>query len=303
MTAAASSSPSKRRPFSDVAKADALFIADTYGVYRGDYALPGDVAALERSPKIYGGLTMAEAEVIRSFVQQGGVTVAEFNTFASPTQEDARAQLESVFGAHWTHWIARYWNDLTDDTEVPAWLLRLYKKRYGQELDRRGAALTFILEDDDIVVLRVGVDVTGDIVSIARTTLADPAWPEASHYSGWLDVCEARGGDVVFEYRVDATDQGQATLAAHGVPRRFPAVFRKGSAWYFAGNFVDNGTDRGSPERAGVLAWRRLVRGGVDPVGGVFWSWYAPLLTRILEPVFRPADPPPSLVARLTSRR
>src|SRR3546814_9473159 len=46
--------------------ADVLVIADTYGVYVGDYERPGEQAALERSPKIYGGVDEAEARAIES---------------------------------------------------------------------------------------------------------------------------------------------------------------------------------------------------------------------------------------------
>ncbi len=55
-----------------LAKADILVVTDTYGVYQGDYERPGDQAALERSPKIYGGLTADEASAMEGFVARGG---------------------------------------------------------------------------------------------------------------------------------------------------------------------------------------------------------------------------------------
>jgi hypothetical protein len=91
----------------DVAYADVLFLADTYGVYVGDYEQPGEQAALERSPKIYGGLSDDEAKTIDHFAARGGMVVGEFNTFASPTEDVPRARLEARFGVHWTKWVAQ----------------------------------------------------------------------------------------------------------------------------------------------------------------------------------------------------
>jgi len=70
--------------------ADVLYIADAYGVYRDDLASgAARRAALERSPKLYGGLELAEAEAARDAAAAGVPLVVEFNTLASPTGADA----------------------------------------------------------------------------------------------------------------------------------------------------------------------------------------------------------------------
>lgn len=269
----------------DLEHAQGLFITDTYGVYVGDYARPGDIAALERSPEIYGGISQPEADAVAAYAHRGGLTVAEFNAFASPTGEAARATMEGLFGLRWTKWVARYWNDLGNDDEVPQWLRRDYVRRYGAELEHHGSALVFVREDEDIVVLRPGIDLRPDILLISRTADADPKWPAAARYVYWLDVIEPAGGSVMYEYEVAATEAGANTLAAHGLPTHFPAVVHgERDAWYFAGDFIDTATELGDPERAGLLAWRRVTRGDLGGDGSVLWGFYFPILEALLEP-------------------
>ena len=269
----------------DLASADVLFIADTYGVYVGDYERPGDQAALERSPKIYGGVTEEEAHAVEDFAARGGMVIGEFNAFASPTNEAARRRLETVFGVRWTQWVARYWPNLKDPNEVPGWVGRLYQRVYGTAFDVSGGGLVFFKEDSDMVVLRDDTDLRPEIVTQERTRGgAVFGFPERGSFYYWMDVVEANGSEVLFDHVVSATPAGEQKLAAHGLAKRFPAVTRRWDSWYFAGDFVDNALDLGDPERAGLLSYHRARIGcGVVPVEeAYFWGWYVPILSRLL---------------------
>ena len=259
-------------------------LTDTYGVYVGDYERPGGQAALERSPKIYGGVSDDEARVIEAFAGRGGMVLGEFNTFASPTADAARARVESIFGVRWTGWVARYWPDLQDRNEVPRWVGRVYEHVMGHQFDLRGGGLVFIRADTDIVVLRQDEDLRGGIVSQVRTpggAVFD--FPERGAFWYWMDLVEATASEVLYEHVVDTTPAGEKKLTAHGLPRRFPAVTRRWEAWYFAGDFVDSSIELGSPERAGLLPLRRAAAGcGGATDERFFWGWYAPLVSRLL---------------------
>jgi hypothetical protein len=266
----------------DLKSADALFVGDTYGVYVGDYKRPGDVAALERSQKIYGGFSGEEASVIDDYARRGGTTIMEFNAFASPTEDAPRAKLEALFGVHWTKWVARYWEDLSNDEEVPQWLRRDYLRRYGTELEHQGAALIFVHEDDDIVVLRAA-DLKRDVMLMERTAAADESWPQSARYVYWLDVVEPTTATVIYDYDVLVTGSGAKLLADHGLKSRFPAVLHGSeNAWYFAGDMIDTATEMGNPERAGLLTWRKYTRGTVGADGSVLWGFYFPILEQLL---------------------
>ncbi len=270
----------------DVQDADAIFFGDTYGVYVGDYKRPGDVAALERSQKIYGGISREEATLLDAYAQKGGTLIAEFNTFASPTEDAPRAQMEAIFGAKWTHWVARYWEDLSNDEEVPQWLRRDYLRRYGVELEHKGSALVFVHEDDDIVALRPGEDIDADVMTMEKTSAGDASWPKTAHYVYWFDVVELTTGTSVYDYRVETTDAGAKKLAEHKLPVKFPAVIHAArNTWYFAGDMIDTAAEKGDPERAGLLTWRRYTRGSIGADGSVLWGFYFPILEDLIMPV------------------
>ncbi len=270
-----------------LARADVLFVTDTYGVYVGDYERRGDIAALERSPKIYGGMSVDEAAAIEGFVARGGLVFAEFNTFASPTGDDARARLQKLFGVRWTKWVARYWPSLEDPDEVPRWVGRVFERVTGAPFAFTGPGLVFVRDDVDMVVLRPE-DLTAEVVAQVRTPAgAALGLPERGAFWFWMDIVEVQGGEVLVDHVLGVTERGAAKLAAHGIPRRFPALVKNAGTYYFAGDFVDNAIDLGSPERAGVIATKQRTTGcGGGSTGdeGFFWGFYAPTLARLLEP-------------------
>jgi hypothetical protein len=267
--------------------ADVLFIADTYGVYQGDYQGPIGTAALERSSKIYGGISETEVPVIQRFAARGGMTIAEFNAFASPTSPAARAKLETVFGVRWTKWAVRYWPHLEDMNEVPAWLGRLYEQVYERPYDLRGGGLVFVHEDSKLVVLQAGRELMPDVITQQRTpagSLLDV--PELGRFRFWMDVVERVDAEILAEHVVAVNDAGRKELVEHGLPERFPALARRGDAFYFAGDFVDTAANLGDPQRAGLLTWRRMTTGWTGDsleAYSYFFSWYAPIISRLLS--------------------
>jgi hypothetical protein len=271
----------------DLAFADTLIVADTYGVYEGDYEQPGDVAALERSPKIYGGLSDDEASAIGAFEARGGLVIAEFNTFASPTPPSARGQLERLFGVRWTRWVARYWPDLQDPREVPRWVGAAYERVYHAPFDLKGGGVVFVHEDGDIVVLRDGEDLTADVITQERGAIgAEFGFPARGTFCYWVDILDPADAQVLYDHVVHTTISGAKKLADHGLPARFPAVTRRGDAYYMSGDFADSGVDLGNPERAWLLGYKEL-RVSVGLTGSrdeaFFWGFYAPIVGRLLE--------------------
>ncbi len=275
----------------DLSHRGLLFIADTYGVYHGDYERPGEVAALERSPKIYGGLQPDELTAMEDFAGRGGLILAEFNTFASPTEPAVRARAEQLFGARWTRWVGRYWSNLQDPEEVPRWVGRVYERVYHRPFDLTGGGMVFVREDEDMVVLRAGEHLTGEVITQERTEIPAVGMgslPAQGRFTYWLDVVEATNADVLYEHRVHATPAGRALLQAHGIPAHFPAVLRRRGGpdvWYLAGDFVDSGVDKGPAERAFIIERRRFTGAwvGHHAIEATLWSWYLPLTRSILR--------------------
>lgn len=259
-----------------------LYIADTYGVYRDDYETARlNLEHLERSKKIYGGLTLAEVEVIERFAKAGGRIVAEFNSFASPTPRHVRRRMEKLLGLKWTGWVARKAKDLSDYREISEWIRKRWEKEFKRPWDLEGPGVIFVHEDNRVLVLRAGPELLEPDVFI---TVKDHRIP----YRYWFDIVVAeREQDVRANYEVPATPAGAKLMRAFGVPAVFPALvhddaFRRS---YFAGDFSDFGGVFDPPWLAGITKIRYwLSRAGlVTSEAQLTWELYAPVLEQILE--------------------
>lgn len=288
----------------DLAGADLLYFADTYGVYEEDLASGERMeAALERSPRIYGGTTMAEAAAARSFVERGGTAIAEFNVLGSPTEPEARAALEDLFGVRWTHWIGRYFTRLENRDEVPGWLRRVYEREWKVPWAFEGPGYVLTRDDRYVEVLRVGEESGWIALTIERDAPHDPALREAKGkvpYPYWFDVVEPAGGsEVLASFQWSLTEAGSERLRARGLPSRFPAVVRVrrqgagGTTYYFAGDFADNPLREGRVPFAGYLAFRSWFEGAklAPSEEAFFWRFYAPMLEAVLREASRASGP------------
>ncbi len=289
--------PERTEPLTrdDVLAADVVYLADTYGVYRDDLK-SGEAmkAALERSPKIYGGLDADEARVVQEALGSGKTVLAEFNSMASPTGGGPRQILEETVGVRWTRWIGRYFPRLESREEVPEWMRRNYRNEWKREWDFRGPGYVLVRDDDAIEVLSVGKEAKRVSLTLSRNEPHDPLLARARDniaYPYWFDVVTPDDDVAVLaSFRWDLEDAGVARLKARGLPRTFPAVTRRlapggGTAYYFAGDFADNPmSDRRVP-LAGYLTvkrWSESLRLGPSE-NEFYWTFYVPMMERILS--------------------
>ncbi|HEX4824589.1 MAG TPA: hypothetical protein VFV19_09755 [Candidatus Polarisedimenticolaceae bacterium] len=272
----------------DVRGARLVYLADTYGVYRDDLRSGARMAAaLERSPKIYGGLTTAEAEAAAEAPRQGKTLVAEFNTLGSPTGADARGILESALGVRWTRWIGRYFPHLDDRAEVPQWMREDYEREWKKPWQFEGPGYVLMQDDEHCEVLRIGPEAEAIGLTIERDekkgTLDHAA--DLVPYPYWFDVVEERGATRLASFQWHLTEAGRSRLAARKLPARFPAVTRMGTAWYFAGDFADNPMDPRPVPFLGYTVFRRFAEGmKLAPSETAFyWRFYVPMMQAILR--------------------
>jgi hypothetical protein len=281
----------------DVAGARLVYLADTYGVYRRDLASGVEErAALERSQKIYGGLTRDEADAAAAAPALGKTLVAEFNTLGSPTPDDARGILEGALGVRWTRWIGRYFTHLEDTGEVPGWMRRDYEREWRLPWEFHGPGYVLMQDDAHCEVLRVGFEVERVGLTIDVETGREAELGRAHGgvpYPYWFDIVEAApAADRLASFHWHPTAAGRERLKARGLPETFPAVTRRsfldgGTAWYFAGDFADNPMDPTPVPFLGYLSWRRTAeRIKVAPSETAFyWTFYAPMMEVILDAV------------------
>lgn len=273
----------------DLDNANLLFLADTYGVYEGDYLDPREgTAALDYSAKIYGGLSSEEADIVSRFADGGGHLIAEFNTFASPTMQPARETMERLLGLRWTGWTGRYFQELSDDTEVPVWARREYEKQYEEEWAFEGPGYLLVRDDATLFVLREALDVTREGLTIrvrSGGTMMDGIL-DGMAFNYWFDIVAAdQDSQVPAMFHFELLDSGRALAKRFGVPTEFPAVVvasRDPLRMYFAGDFSDAAGSLG-PYWLEGLPWlnKKLLSmwfpHSASPES-FYWGFYIPLL-------------------------
>lgn len=279
----------------DVAGARLIYLADTYGVYRDDLKSKERMeAALERSPKIYGGLTTEEAKAAAGALDDGKTLIVEFNTLGSPTGTDARATMEAALGVHWTRWIGRYFARLEDTGEVPKWMRNDYEREWGKPWLFEGPGYVLMQDDAHCEVLRVGFEVDRIGLTIDRERPVDAHLEGAADripYPYWFDVvADTPETERLASFTWHVTDAGRDRLKARGLPARFPAVTRRqpargGSAWYFAGDFADNPVDQHPIPVAGYLGFRYVAETAklAPSETAFYWRFYVPMMGSILS--------------------
>lgn len=268
---------------------DAVYLADTYGVYEDPTNNTEAAQFGNRSKKIYGGLTLSEWQsMAKRFVDnKPSLMVAEYNTFASPTDPTVRESMLGYLGITWNGWIGRYFTDLDpeSDPDIKQWLA------YNNITDWRytGPGLLFINDiNQDIVVLEEGKDFSENGVSLEYTDAGKDFFnlSRSTRYDYWFDVVEATSATTVLaNYDFGLTDTGSQIMKDHDIALQPAAVtqflFDNNQSYYFAGDFNDKENLPGFYQYKGMATLAKWV---VNITGGDFyWSAYAPMMDRIIK--------------------
>jgi hypothetical protein len=270
-----------------------IFLVDTYGVYADDYRFPERYRThQDYSKKIFGGLEMEEVEAVDDFVQNGGSLVAEFNTFHHPTSQNAKERMENLLGLRSTDWIGRYFTDLSNREDVPAWALRHWKTHDGAEWNFSGPGYIITHPNTQILVLEEEKDVEANGLQIRTILPEDPLMRGVSlstPYCFWFDIEEPlEGTEVLAQYQFRLTASGREKMQEFGVPETFPAVLRalrKPLVLYFAGDFSDNNIFHGPYFFYGWPKLRQLFccTGKHQKQNRFFWGFYVPMLRNLFN--------------------
>lgn len=267
-------------PYVATGTKDLIYIADTYGVYSEDLVRFSEG---ERSEKLYGGMDSTEW---RSIMQDKGpetVLIAEYNSFASPTDEAAREVISDDLGVHWSGWSGRFFADFTS-SEIPSWLIDNYERQYSKKWSFEQGGLAFVHTSDQILI--IDEQQMLEQVQFNMTEWGDTLFEKVndSDYHYWFDIVEPiGGGKAIAEYTLALAEDAQVILESAGIPLVFPAVtYNEGSnTYYFSGDFADYTKDN-------LMRWHRgdvLMRAFSNDESTFFWTTYIPLMRQILQTV------------------
>ncbi|XKE94152.1 hypothetical protein LG326_13375 [Metaplanococcus flavidus] len=269
---------------------DLIYLADTYGVYKGDLPWQEGEGEVERSELIYGGLQMNEWQAVKQRVMDAGSDlVVEFNTLASPTEKAVSADMEQFLGLEWSGWTGRYFPDLTAGEEVPAWIVDNYEQ--DDEWQYTGGG--FVLVEDESGKIVVLSEEQGDIkeegLQVGFTKAGKVAFElsDSPAFGYWFDINEAKGAEVLAEYDWQLSDKGQGILAEQGIPANFPAILKntvnRSDVYYFAGDFADVENVPSFYQYSGLAKVKAFLSSDAfDGADSFYWRTYVPVMQTIL---------------------
>ena len=259
---------------------DLIYIADTYGVYADDLE---ETVEGDRSEQVYGGMNLLEWNSVMDSKGEDTLLIAEYNSFASPTDESTRKVMANNLNVDWSGWSGRYFDDLNSE-EIPAWLIRNYEKQYNKEWTFEGIGLAFVSLSDQVVILDEE-NLTG-AVQFVPNKLGFEKFPEIqeSTYAYWFDIITPKNDAVVLaNYQLPIHNDAIIQLKQAGIPTTFPAIIHheQKRTYYFAGDYADYPKTnlrkwQGSPLVMNLFS---------NDESNFFWVSYLPIMKVILADI------------------
>ena len=268
----------------DLNKYQLIYLADQYGVYEEEFY--GSNKLGERSDKLYGGLDIKDVNKIENALYQSNnkTLIAEFNTFASPTSDQAREKITNLLDITWSGWIGRSFPELEGE-EVPIWVKENYEKIHQKKWAFTGEGIVLVNKDDYIVVLS-GKELNHAKVHFQTTKKGEAQLGKSlsSEYGYWFDIVEANNQEnILANYTITTTKKGQEKLKDYGLPSSFPAIVQninnQYTSYYFAGDYADEQEVPSIYQTVGFDFWK----GKITYRNSFYWNTYVPLMKSILK--------------------
>ncbi|WP_160725853.1 hypothetical protein [Bacillus sp. USDA818B3_A] len=275
----------------DLTNYDVFYLTDQYGVYEKEFY--GENSEGKKSEKIYGGLTLSEVKQLKkALIQPKPKTlIAEFNTFASPTSDEAKEEISSLLNVEWSGWIGRYFTDLNSE-EVPEWVKENYQKQ-DHKWDFNGEGFVFVNKNDYVVIIGKD-DLKNSGLNFNLTSQGKKHFSQNIDgvYQYWFDIIQPKNSnEVLANYEVPVSKKAAETLKGYGIPTEFPAVIShktaKYNSYYFSGDYADEADVPGIYQTLGFDKWKKLF--GTNH--SFYWSAYVPMMKEILGNVLKQVNP------------
>ncbi|MCA1029824.1 hypothetical protein LCL95_02105 [Bacillus timonensis] len=275
---------------SDLKSYPLIYLADGYGVYEEEFYeenLEG-----KRSNIIYGGMTAEDVEIIEKALYENNPTfIAEFNTFASPTEEEVKKDFYKLLNISWTGWIGRFFEDL-ESVEVPVWVKDNYEKQSGESYAFTGEGYVFVDRNDQVVILD-GKEVTKEGVLFQFTKQGEEHFQSYAKvsYNYWFDIVSpVEEKDVLATYTLSVTKKGEEKLNDAGIPTIFPAVTQykntNYTSYYFSGDYADQGELPNIYQTVGFTKLKQWFSPDQSlSTLPFYWKAYVPMMNAILHEV------------------
>ncbi len=262
---------------------DALYYADTYGVFFNDWYQ--GIKKARKSRRLYGGLNNNDYLLMSEMKNRDKLVILEYNTFDFPTAPLEKFKTEELLGISSTGWMGQYYHtlDTVSAHGVPGWMPALYRKQYLEPwtFTKPGVVL---LKENSIIVLEEGKHLATalPLITTSETAAARLSVAPAVTFVNSFDVINPGQNDVISYFNLRTTPAGDTLLAVNDLQASFPAVVQEpdnGNTYYFSGDFSNNKIPFWTSRFKGMDKMNRLLYTD-DPEDSekFFWLYYKPLI-------------------------
>ena len=270
-------------------KNDAIYLADTYGVFFNDWYK--GINKSRKSRRLYGGLNNTDFLLIKEMKDRNKLIIMEYNSFDYPTAQFDSYRTQEKLGITFSGWTGRYFSSLdttSTSAEFPIWMTAMYRKQYKKPWAFSKPGIV-ILKEKVIVVLEEGTHLKNAMPHI----ITDSAYcvkygvPGSVAFDKWFDIIDPLENNIVSKFKIETTPIGDTLLLNNILSNEFPAVVQEPvtqKIYYFSGDFANTN----------VPFWTCRFK-GVDKLKGIlysdkpndtrrfFWLYYKPLINGIFS--------------------
>ena len=276
--------------FNVIEKNDALYFADTYGVYFNDFYK--GINNSRRSRKLVGGLNSGDYTYFIEMQKSNKLCILEYNCFDYPTPDLDRYKIKDRLGIEFGGWTGKYFSSLDtaakSNIDFPIWMTAMFRKEYRKPWTFTKPGVVFI-KDRAIIVLEEGTHlksalplITTDSVYLAKYGMKDNI-----AFQGWFDIIDPLKSKVVSKFNLETTPVGDTLLENFSLSNIFPAVITdtiNQHTYYFSGNFASNKVPYWAVRFHGVEKLKGILYSDKqDDERRFFWLYYRPLILGIFS--------------------
>jgi hypothetical protein len=268
-------------------KVDALYFADTYGVFFNDWYV--GINKSRRSRKIYGGLNNTDYLLINEMKNRNKLIILEYNSFDYPTPAFESYRTQEKLGITFSGWSGKYFAELdTTSKNFPVWMTSMYRKEYKQpwRFTKPGIVL---LSEKNIIVLEEGTHLTKALPYILTDAANCEKYgvPSSVAFDKWFDIIDPMEGNVISKFSLETTALGDTLLKGNNLSKSFPAVTQDSASqriYYFSGDFANNKVNFCSSRIKGFGGLKGILYSDKpNDTRRFFWLYYKPLVNTIFN--------------------
>jgi hypothetical protein len=268
-------------------KNDAIYFADTYGVFFNDWFR--GINKSRKSRKIYGGLNNNDFLLLKEMKDRNKLIIMEYNSFDYPTAQFESVRTQEKLGITFSGWTGKYFSSLdTTVKDFPIWMTAMFRKEYKKPWTFTKSGIV-ILKDKDIVVLEEGKQLKNSmpqIITDGASTQKYGVVPSVA-FDQWFDIIDPLQNNIISKFKLDTTPLGDSLLVNNALLNEFPAVVQDPVAkrtYYFSGDFATYDLPFWTSRIKGVEKLNGILFSDkADDTRRFFWLYYKPLINSIFS--------------------